>query len=58
MKEAEACEGIKNGLVQKGYLITLVAVIHFFPPAAMKVADFVIRYELPGNYVDKRASSR
>lgn len=57
MKEAEACEGIKNGLVQRGYTIPLVADIHFFPPAAMRVVDFVDKVRInPGNYVDKRAS--
>ena len=29
MKEADACEGIKNGLLQKGYTIPVVADIHF-----------------------------
>jgi (E)-4-hydroxy-3-methylbut-2-enyl-diphosphate synthase len=57
MKEAEACEGIKNGLLQRGYTIPLVADIHFFPPAAVKVIDFVDKVRVnPGNYVDKRAS--
>ena len=57
MKEADACEGIKNGLVQRGYNIPLVADIHFFPAAAMRVADFVDKVRVnPGNYVDKRAS--
>jgi (E)-4-hydroxy-3-methylbut-2-enyl-diphosphate synthase len=57
IKEADACEGIKNGLVQKGYNIPLVADIHFFPPAAMRVADFVDKVRInPGNFVDKRAS--
>lgn len=57
MKEADACEGIKNGLIQRGYTIPLVADIHFFPPAAMKVVDFVDKVRVnPGNYVDKRAS--
>jgi (E)-4-hydroxy-3-methylbut-2-enyl-diphosphate synthase len=56
MKEAEACEGIKNSLVQKGYSIPVVADIHFFPPAAMKVVEFVDKVRVnPGNYVDKRA---
>ena len=32
IKEAEACEAIKNALVQRGYTIPLVADIHFFPP--------------------------
>lgn len=57
MKEAETCEAIKNGLLQKGYSIPLVADIHFFPPAAMRVADFVDKVRInPGNFVDKRAS--
>ncbi len=57
MKEADACEEIKNGLIQKGYTIPLVADIHFFPPAAMRVVDFVDKVRVnPGNFVDKRAS--
>lgn len=57
MKEADACEGIKNGLIKRGYTIPLVADIHFFPPAAMRVVDFVDKVRInPGNYVDKRAS--
>lgn len=57
MKEADACEGIKNGLIQRGYTIPLVADIHFFPPAAMRVVDFADKVRVnPGNYVDKRAS--
>lgn len=55
-KEAEACEGIKNLLLQKGYTIPLVADIHFYPPAAMLVVDFVDKVRVnPGNFVDKRA---
>lgn len=57
MKEADTCEQIKNGLVQRGYTIPLVADIHFFPPAALRVADFVDKVRVnPGNFVDKRAS--
>lgn len=57
MKEADACEEIKNGLIQRGYTIPLVADIHFFPPAAMRVIDFADKVRVnPGNYVDKRAS--
>lgn len=57
MKEADSCEGIKNGLIQRGYNIPLVADIHFFPPAAMRVVDFVDKVRVnPGNFVDKRAS--
>jgi len=57
MKEADACEGIKNTLVQRGYDIPLVADIHFYPPAAMRVVDFVDKVRVnPGNFVDKRAT--
>ncbi|NGX40071.1 MAG: 4-hydroxy-3-methylbut-2-en-1-yl diphosphate synthase (ferredoxin) [Chlamydiae bacterium] len=59
MKEADACEGIKNTLVQKGYDIPLVADIHFYPPAAMRVVDFVDKVRVnPGNFVDRRATFR
>lgn len=57
MKEADACEHIKSTLLQKGYTIPLVADIHFYPPAAMRVIDFVDKVRVnPGNFVDKRAS--
>ncbi|WP_068467827.1 (E)-4-hydroxy-3-methylbut-2-enyl-diphosphate synthase [Candidatus Protochlamydia phocaeensis] len=57
MKEADACEHIKNGLVKRGYDIPLVADIHFYPPAAMRVVDFVDKVRInPGNFVDKRAT--
>ncbi|MBS0625377.1 MAG: (E)-4-hydroxy-3-methylbut-2-enyl-diphosphate synthase [Verrucomicrobia bacterium] len=56
-KEAESCEAIKNGLVAKGYNIPVVADIHFYPPAAMLVAQFVDKIRVnPGNFVDRRAS--
>ncbi|MBM3201250.1 MAG: (E)-4-hydroxy-3-methylbut-2-enyl-diphosphate synthase [Chlamydiae bacterium] len=56
-KEAEACEEIKNLLVQKGYNIPIVADIHFYPPAALMVADFVDKIRInPGNYIDRRAT--
>ncbi len=59
MKEADSCAEIKNGLIQKGYTIPLVADIHFFPPAAMRACEFVDKVRInPGNYVDKRASFR
>jgi len=55
-REAEACEGIKNSLIKKGYEIPVVADIHFYPPAAIRVADFVDKIRInPGNYLDKRA---
>lgn len=57
IKEADACEELKNILVKKGYNVPIVADIHFFPPAAIRVADFVEKVRInPGNYVDKRAS--
>lgn len=57
IKEADACEEIKNTLIKKGYTIPVVADIHFFPPAAMRVVDFVDKVRInPGNFVDKRAS--
>lgn len=56
IKEAESCEAIKNGLVKRGYNIPIVADIHFFPPAAMRVAEFVDKIRInPGNFADKRA---
>ena len=56
VKEANACEEIKNSLIQQGYSIPLVADIHFFPKAPMIVADFVDKIRInPGNYVDPRA---
>ena len=57
IREADACEGIKNSLVRDGYEIPLVADIHFFPAAAMRVVDFVDKVRVnPGNFVDKRAT--
>lgn len=57
MKEADTCEEIKNLLVQANYTIPLVADIHFFPPAALRVAEFVDKVRVnPGNFADKRAS--
>ncbi|MFT4552520.1 MAG: (E)-4-hydroxy-3-methylbut-2-enyl-diphosphate synthase [Chlamydiales bacterium] len=57
MKEAKACEHIKNSLIQKGYTVPLVADIHFYPPAAMTVVEFVDKVRVnPGNFVDKRAT--
>lgn len=58
-KEAKSCEQIKNRLLQLGYTIPLVADIHFYPPAAMTVADFVEKIRInPGNYLDRRATFR
>lgn len=57
IKEAEACEHIKNGLIKRGCNIPLVADIHFFPAAALRVVEFVDKVRVnPGNFVDKRAT--
>jgi (E)-4-hydroxy-3-methylbut-2-enyl-diphosphate synthase len=54
--EAICSEAIKNGLIRRGYTIPLVADIHFYPPAAMIVAEFVDKIRInPGNFVDPRA---
>lgn len=56
-KEAESCASIKDLLLKRGYSIPLVADIHFYPPAALFVADFADKVRInPGNFVDKRAS--
>lgn len=56
-KEAAAVEKIKSGLIQKGYTIPVVADIHFYPPAAMMVADFADKVRInPGNFADRRAT--
>ena len=55
-KEAEACGEIKNELVRLGCDIPIVADIHFYPPAALLVADFADKVRInPGNFVDNRA---
>ena len=54
MKEVAACEKIKSTLLQKGYIIPLIADIHFFPNAAIRVVEFVDKIRInPGNYADK-----
>lgn len=56
-KEAEATGLIKNRLLQLNCDIPLVADIHFYPPAALLVAEFVDKVRInPGNFKDKRAS--
>ncbi len=56
-KEAEACGEIKNELIRLRCTTPLVADIHFYPPAALLVADFVDKVRVnPGNFVDTRAS--
>lgn len=56
-REALACKEIKENLIKDGYTIALVADIHFYPPAALLVAEFVDKVRInPGNFLDKRAS--
>ncbi len=56
-KEAEACEAIKEALARQGLGIPLAADIHFYPPAALRVVEFVDKVRInPGNFADKRAS--
>ncbi|MCY3974885.1 MAG: (E)-4-hydroxy-3-methylbut-2-enyl-diphosphate synthase [Simkaniaceae bacterium] len=58
-KEATSCERIKNTLVRKGYSIPLIADIHFYPPAALTVVEFVDKVRInPGNFADRRAVFR
>ncbi|EPP35687.1 4-hydroxy-3-methylbut-2-en-1-yl diphosphate synthase [Chlamydia ibidis] len=55
IKEAQACEHIKERLLSIGVDIPIIADIHFFPQAAMHVTDFVDKVRInPGNFVDKR----
>ena len=50
IKEARACEQIKNNLLKKGYTLPIIADIHFFPAAALTVVDFVDKIRInPGN---------
>jgi len=56
-REAIACEAIKNALVRQGCLVPIVADIHFYPPAAIMVVDFVDKVRVnPGNFVDRPAT--
>jgi (E)-4-hydroxy-3-methylbut-2-enyl-diphosphate synthase len=51
MAEAKACEHIKSALIKHNCDIPLVADIHFYPPAAMCVVDFVDKVRInPGNF--------
>lgn len=55
MKEADSCEKIKSSLIKKGYTIPLIADIHFFPNAAIRVVEFVDKVRInPGNYADRQ----
>lgn len=58
MKEVQACEKIKERMLQLGISAPLVADIHFFPQAAMFVADFVDKVRInPGNFAERGMTS-
>jgi len=57
MKDAKACQKIREGLDAKGYSIPLCADMHFQPKVALAVADAVEKIRInPGNFVDGRKS--
>lgn len=59
MQEVRACEKIKDALLQLNIVAPLVADIHFFPQAAMHVADFVDKVRInPGNFADRGQVSK
>ncbi|MGM0440521.1 MAG: (E)-4-hydroxy-3-methylbut-2-enyl-diphosphate synthase [Chlamydiota bacterium] len=59
LKDAEACEHIKNTLSRDGYDIPLAVDIHFMPAAALRAVDFADKVRInPGNYADPRARFR
>ena len=50
IKEAKNLEPIKDGLIQKGYAVPIVADIHFTPNAAIVAASIVEKVRInPGN---------
>ena len=54
-KEAENLKLIKEGLINAGYDVPLVADIHFTPNAAEIAAQHIEKVRInPGNYVDKK----
>ncbi len=56
IKEAKNLRDIKQGLVQKGVEIPLIADIHFNPEVALEAALHVEKVRInPGNYADPRA---
>jgi len=55
VREAQNLAEIKNRLVQKGYLLPLIADVHFNPKAAEVAATIVEKVRInPGNYTDKK----
>ena len=58
IKEAENLMNINIGLRQDGYMVPLVADIHFNPKVADVAAQYVEKVRInPGNYVDAALSS-
>ena len=55
IKEAENLKNIKDGLMESGYNVPIVADIHFTPNAAMVAACIVDKVRInPGNYADRK----
>jgi len=55
VKAAANLEHIRNGLLERGYKVPLVADIHFKPEAAMEAAKWVEKVRInPGNYADSK----
>ena len=55
IKDARNLYNIKNGLIQKGYNVPLVADIHFTPNAAIEAAKIIEKVRInPGNFSDKK----
>lgn len=56
-REALACKSIKERLLQENSSVALVADIHFYPPAAMTVIEYVDKVRInPGNFAERRAT--
>lgn len=56
-KDAYALRDIKNGLVERGYCLPIVADVHFNARLADITAQFVDKVRInPGNYLEKRAT--
>lgn len=54
-QDADALGEIRALLDQQGVRVSLVADIHFAPPAAMRAADFVDKVRInPGNFADRK----
>lgn len=54
-REVKACFQIKSLLLKMGYKVPLIADIHFYPPAAMKVVECVDKVRInPGNFLKEK----